>query len=176
MSFRRAEPADAPRIAQLLADPQVYPNTLQLPLPAIEPIRQGLEARAKEPQHFNILALHGDDVIGNAGLHPVTPSLRQRHVAGLFIGVAPDWWGKGVGAELMRRLLDWADHWAGLLRIELGVYPDNAHAIALYRRFGFVDEGVLRANSLRNGEYIDTLLMARFHPNPPRLPASTGNR
>ena len=46
----------------------------------------------------------------------------------------------------MRRLLDWADNWAGLLRVELGVYADNERAIALYRKFGFELEGCQRAH------------------------------
>ena len=56
--------------------------------------------------------------------------------------------------ELMRRLLDWADNWAGLLRIELGVFSDNARAIALYRKFGFELEGTQRAWALREGVFI----------------------
>jgi putative acetyltransferase len=51
----------------------------------------------------------------------------------------------------------------------LTVYTDNAGAIALYRKFGFVDEGVHRAFALRDGVYVDALAMARLHPNPPRL-------
>lgn len=170
--YRRVEAADAPLIVKLLGDEQVYPNTLQLPMPGVDPLRQRMEASVKEPQNFGLLALAGGEPIGHAGLHPVTASLRTRHVAGLYIAVAPAWWGRGVSRELMRRVLDWADNWAGLLRVELGVYTDNERAIALYRRFGFVTEGVQRANSLRNGEYADTMLMARLHPKPPRLPAA----
>ena len=51
--------------------------------------------------------------------------------------MAAAWQGKGIGDELMRRLLDRADNWAGYLKIELTVYVDNARAIALYRKYGF---------------------------------------
>jgi len=92
------------------------------------------------------------------------------HVAVLGISVVPDWQRRGVGNELLRRLLDWADNWAGYLRIELGVYADNEPAIALYRKFGFVHEGTQRAYALRDGQYVDSHMMARLHPNPPQLP------
>jgi putative acetyltransferase len=45
-------------------------------------------------------------------------------------------------------------------RIYLFVHADNARAIRLYQNFGFVEEGRRRQSILRNGEYIDDLMMA----------------
>lgn len=56
-----------------------------------------------------------------------------------------------------------------LLRIELGVFTDNAPAIALYQRFGFRHEGAHRGYALRHGLYADVHSMARLHPNPPTI-------
>ena len=75
--------------------------------------------------------------------------------------------GQGVGSALMAALMDYADRWAAVLRIELTVFADNARAVALYQKFGFVQEGLLRAYGLRAGRYQDTLTMARLHPHPP---------
>lgn len=63
-----------------------------------------------------------------------------------------------------------ADNWLNLLRLELYVYADNAAAIHLYNKFGFEIEGTHRAHSLRNGVFIDTYSMARFHPKQPQVP------
>jgi L-phenylalanine/L-methionine N-acetyltransferase len=97
--------------------------------------------------------------------------VQRRHAAGIGLAVARHAQGQGVGTALMSAIVDWADRWAQLLRLELTVYPDNAAAIALYRKFGFELEGTHRAYAIRDGVYIDALAMARLHPNPPRLPA-----
>lgn len=47
------------------------------------------------------------------------------------------------------------------MHVELEVYPDNARAIALYRKYGFQEKGRKRKFAFRSGEYVDTLVMAR---------------
>lgn len=170
IEFRRAELRDAEAIAQLMADPAVFAGLLQLPYPGVDAWRKRLESRAHEQDNLHLLAIADGAVIGSAGLHSMAWTPRRKHVTGLGISVAAAWQGKGVGDELMRRLLEWADNWAGYLRIELTVYTDNARAIALYRKHGFVDEGISRAHALRDGLYVDSLIMARLHPQPPQLP------
>ena len=104
------------------------------------------------------------------GLHPAGPSLRRRHVMFLGISVSAPAQRQGVGQALMTALLDYADNWAQVLRLELNVYADNAAAIRLYERCGFSLEGRMRAYALRDGAYVDSLAMARLHPKPPSLP------
>ena len=41
------------------------------------------------------------------------------------------------------------------------VYTDNAAAIHLYEKFGFVIEGTKRKYAFRDGEYVDAHVMAR---------------
>jgi putative acetyltransferase len=64
----------------------------------------------------------------------------------------------------MATACDLADRWLPVRRIELTVYVDNAPAIALYTRFGFEREGLLRQYALRDGGYIDAYAMARLRP------------
>jgi putative acetyltransferase len=172
ITVRRASPKDAAAYARIMADPAVYAGLMQLPMPSEELWAARLADSCKPERQDLMLSaeLHGE-VVGSAGLHPAGPALRRRHAMHLGISVAREFQGRGVGSALMAALCDYADHWAGVLRLELTVYTDNEAAIALYRKFGFVIEGTHRAYALRHGEYADVYAMARLHPRPPALPA-----
>ena len=167
--IRKATPRDAASYARIMGEDDVYPNLLQMPYADEESWRARLtDSCAPGKLDLGLVAEIDGEVVANAGLHPVGPALRRRHVMMLGISVAKTAQGKGVGNALMQALVDYADNWAGVLRIELTVYPDNVRAIRLYEKFGFVHEGRHAAYALRNGEYVDTLTMARLHPRPPQ--------
>jgi diaminopimelate decarboxylase len=88
--------------------------------------------------------------------HPVT-----RHVASLGIAVAAEVRGRGIGTALMREALRWSRS-VGVEKIVLSVYPHNVGAIALYRRFGFVEEGRLARHSRKSYGDEDEILMAAW--------------
>jgi putative acetyltransferase len=173
ITIRRAAPKDAAAYARILGDPAVYPGLMQLPYTNEDLWRTRL-ADSCEPGKADLLlcAETAGDVVGTSGLHPVGVALRRRHAMMLGISVAREAQGRGVGTALMAAMCDYADRWAGVLRLELTVYVDNAAAIALYRKFGFVVEGTHRAYALRDGAYADVYAMARLHPQPPRLAAA----
>ena len=85
----------------------------------------------------------------------------MRHVGSIGMAVRDDWQGKGVGTALMEAVIDLADNWLNLTRIELRVYVENVLAIALYEKFGFEVDGTHRRMAFRNGEYVDGHSMAR---------------
>ena len=168
--IRRARVEDAEAFAATMSNPQVLRNLMQLPYGDAAEWRTRL-ADLLKPGELRLLLVAEIDgaVVGSAGLHPAVGSHRRRHAMGLGISVHPTHWRCGVGSALMSGLLEWADGWAGVLRVELNAFTDNTGAIALYERFGFVAEGTLRGYALRDGRYDDVLTMARWHPAPPAL-------
>jgi putative acetyltransferase len=175
LQVRRVRVSDAADCARIHGDADVYPQLLQLPYPDDDAWRSRLTELLAPGKADLVLvgeiSLDGGPsrVQGVAGLHPVGPHLRRRHVMSLGICVHPDGQGKGLGWALLAAALDYADRWAQVLRIELQVYADNQRAVRLYESLGFVVEGRLRGAALRDGVYADTLAMARWHPNPPAL-------
>jgi L-phenylalanine/L-methionine N-acetyltransferase len=171
--IRAAEPEDAAALSALIGSDGVFEGTSQLPM---MPVASRLDRYGKvDSSGLLIVACAvvdgAEQIVGMLGLHLVQPGLRRAHVRGLGIAVAANWQGQGVGQQLMEAAVRWADGWAGILRIELTVLVDNARAIALYERHGFVREGLMRGHILRDGTYADTLIMARLHPKQPMLPS-----
>jgi len=158
IQVRAMNAADWPAMHKLWSEPGVYRDTLQLPFQSEDAVRKKIE---NPPEGVIRLVAEVDGrVIGACTLHP-NHRPRMRHVAGCGVSVYPDYWNKGAGSALMAVLVDLADNWLNLKRIELEVFVDNAAAIHLYEKFGFVIEGTKRKYAFREGEYVDTHVMAR---------------
>lgn len=103
-------------------------------------------------------------VVGLVGLH-LNTSPRLRHSASIGISVHTQYQSKGIGRKLLNEILDIADNWLMLVRIELGVYCDNEKAIDLYKSLGFEIEGIKKHSAIRNGKYVNEYIMARYNIN-----------
>jgi len=106
------------------------------------------------------VALDGGRVVGWCDVTP-KPRPALRHVGVLGMGVAATHRGQGIGSRLLATTVETALA-RGVTRVELTVRSDNGVAIALYRRFGFETEGLLRRYLIVEGRYYDALLMARI--------------
>ncbi|MBV4455636.1 MULTISPECIES: GNAT family N-acetyltransferase [Pseudomonas] len=150
-------------VTALYNEPAVCRQVLQMPFQSAAAWRKRLVM--DNERRLQLVAVHGDEVIGQLGLEQYL-RVRQAHVGSFGMGVATAWQGKGVGSRLLTAALEVADNWMNLHRVELTVYADNQAAQALYRKFGFEVEGVLRDYAVRDGRFVDTLSMARL-----RMPA-----
>jgi putative acetyltransferase len=150
--------ADAEAINEIRRQPRVLELTLALPSERIEENRRFIEALG--PNDHLLVAEVDGRVVGLAGLHVMTR--KQRHSATLGMAVHDQLQGRGIGRRLLAALLDLADNYLGLIRVELEVLADNAPAIRLYESAGFEHEGRKRSAVLRQGQYVDVLVMARL--------------
>ncbi len=73
--------------------------------------------------------------------------------------VDAEWRGRGVGSALVAASIDLSRE-RGLHKLCLDVWPTNTAALGLYRKFGFVEEGLLVKQYRRaSGELWDALAM-----------------
>jgi putative acetyltransferase len=155
--IRATRPDDYESLAVLANLPGYRWGTLRLPYQSPEETRKWIENRATG--HMSLVAVRDGMVVGNIGLERFQG--RRGHVAGIGMGVHDAWCGRGIGSRLLLEILNVADDWLNLKRIELTVYVDNAPAIALYKRNGFEIEGTHRGFAFRSGAFIDAHAMAR---------------
>lgn len=99
---------------------------------------------------------------GHAVLEPM-PLRRVSHVQRLTLVVHPGFERRGVGAALMKDLVDWASANPAVGKIELLVRASNEGAVELYRKFGFVEEGrLVKRLKFEDGTYLDDIAMGWF--------------
>lgn len=161
ITVRHAEPSDYEALHKIFAQPKAIWGTAQLPFPSAESWRKKLEN--PPPGFYSLVASAEDEVVGHIGLHTFS-NPRRRHAGSLGMAIRDDWHGKRVGSALMQAVTELADHWLNLTRLELEVYTDNAPAIRLYEKFGFVREGTHAQNAFRDGVFVDAYAMARVRP------------
>jgi len=106
---------------------------------------------------FAIADLKSDQHIGNVKLGPIH-WVHRSATFGILIGDSK-FWGKGIGVEATRLVVDYGFNRLNLQRIGVGVFADHEAAVHCYEKVGFKVEGRMREASFRAGEYKDRLCM-----------------
>jgi len=84
---------------------------------------------------------------------------RTAHIGEFGVSVLKSHWGKGIGTELIRCLLQWCRESGVIRKVNLRVRADNLRAIQLYKKMGFQEEGMITRQFLLQGKFYDALLM-----------------
>ena len=104
-----------------------------------------------------VLDLEGE-AVGAAFLHAINAEDRRaRYAIGLY---DPAFFGRGLGQQATRLVLQHAFETLMLHRVDLRVLDFNHRAIATYRACGFVEEGRERETCFLDGRWYDDVVMA----------------
>jgi L-phenylalanine/L-methionine N-acetyltransferase len=157
LRIRAYEPEDVPAITALFNQRRVAAGTLQFPLTSAH---ERHARYAQSPTLRMLVAETESKLVGEGSLRLYEG--RRKHVGMIGIAVDESYQGRGIGTKLMEAIVDLADNWYNLARLELQVYDDNLAGIHLYEKFGFAVEGSHRAYAFREGNYVNALTMARI--------------
>jgi RimJ/RimL family protein N-acetyltransferase len=159
--LRRAEPADLPFLAALVADSEVEPY-LAASGPRDEgALRAEIERSRDSPDEFGrfVIEERRDDGWEPAGtLRFELVNERNRIVQLGGLAVHPTARGRNLGDEAARLAQRHLLLELGFHRLQLEIYGFNERAIRHAERVGFVREGVKRKAYRRHGEWVDGVL------------------
>jgi ribosomal-protein-alanine N-acetyltransferase len=125
---RPGGPADLQTIAEIERRSSANPWSLS----------QFLSSSLSDNQHSLVLDAGRDGVVGFLVYQRILDEATLMNIA-----IDPDRRGRGYAGQLLRALLEYLRR-EGAARCLLEVRVGNAAAIALYRRHGFVDDGLRR--------------------------------
>ncbi|ABW19243.1 GNAT family N-acetyltransferase [Alkaliphilus oremlandii] len=119
---------------------------------------QFIESTSKQKNALFLVAEHEGEIIGNlnfsAGIRP-----RTMHTGEFGVSVLKDYWGKSIGTELIKYLIQWCHDSKIIKKVNLRVRTDNQSAIHVYEKLGFKIEGTITREFKINDRFYDTLFM-----------------
>ncbi len=163
VTLRPFQAGDIAALHAIAIHPQVFPTIATLPTMTLNEATKLFTPN--EYTHRYVAEVNGR-VVGSGAVvqhHRV----RRAHSGKLNILVDPAFQGQGVGSKLMTALIDLADNWLGLLRLELEVLAHNEAAMGLYKKFGFEVEVESKGVMVGDGKLYDEVLMARLREGAP---------
>lgn len=105
---------------------------------------------------FQIIERATGKLIGNCGFHTWYTEHSRAEIGYDITDQAN--WGKGYMSEAVRAIIPFGFDKMQLNRIEALVGPDNQASLAIIRKFGFVQEGILRGHYYKNGVMEDSVI------------------
>jgi ribosomal-protein-alanine N-acetyltransferase len=157
---------DKPDLVRYINHPNISNNTLTIPYPySLEDadnffkIIQEKEKqtgkvwnwviRNKENNLIGSIGLLGEKITGNP----------HRDIFGYWIG--EEFWGKGIMTKVVKIFADYCLNERGLVRLEASVFSYNQASVRVLEKAGFEREGYLKKAYLKNGKYLDGILLAK---------------
>ncbi|MBF7097073.1 GNAT family N-acetyltransferase [Alkalibacter mobilis] len=164
LAIRPIKKEDAEQVNELRRMEGIMENILGLPTETILKTEDYI-LKQDDLRHQYVAVLKKDRstelIVGTGGLH-LNPLPRMRHSGSIGLMVHTDYQGMGIGRKLIEAIIELADDWLMLTRLELEVFADNEKAINLYQKVGFEVEGIKRKAAIRNGRFADEMLMSRI--------------
>lgn len=158
--LRKPEPTDVDALYAWKNDPEVAAMLVGYPpgYTKADLVKWVDHHKSANDEAFYMIVRKSDNLaIGHVAFYQLNHRVGIGDFA-ILIGDRSEW-GKGLGRKCTKFMCDFGFKELNLRRITLGVLPSNERAYRLYKALGFVEEGRLRQQQYKNGEYLDVILM-----------------
>ena len=162
--IRKWKLSDAKDLASVISNKKIQDNLRDgLPYPyteqdATDYISSMLSEDENETLAFAITI--DNKAIGSIG------AFRQknihRHTAEIGYYIAEEYWGKGLMTEAVKQICSYIFDKSNIVRIYAEPFSYNKASCRVLEKAGFLYEGTLRSNAIKNGKTIDMLMYSRL--------------
>lgn len=104
-----------------------------------------------------------DIVIGSIGIFRCDNIHYRTAEMGYYIG--EEYWGKGIGTSAVRQACAYVFDHTDIIRIFAEPFAYNEASCRVLEKAGFVFEGILQSNAVKNGEILDMKMYALVKEN-----------
>lgn len=111
-------------------------------------------------QQSRLAAFINNEMVGWAALSSVSSRCVYAGVAEVSIYIASDFWGKGIGFQLLNQLILDSEE-IGLWTLQSGIFPENIGSIKLHEKCGFRQIGYREKIGQMNGVWRDNIMMEK---------------
>lgn len=149
---------DIPKLLHFINEPDIKKNIDSgIPYIYTRKDQEKIFEKRKENEDyiFAIESLDHGKFIGGACIKNIDWKNSHCEIA-LFI--SPNNWGNGFGLDTLKILLKFVFQQMNLNKIKLKAYSFNKRAQSIYKKIGFKEEGALREEIFRDGEYHDEFI------------------
>jgi len=148
-----AEHANNRRIWLTLRDRFPHPYTL-------EDAESFLERAISERDSEKFFCIDIDGAaVGGIGMKPGEDVHRLTAEFGYWLG--QEFWGQGIMSEVVPAFVNYCFEKFSLTRMFASAYANNPASVRVLEKAGFVFEGRLRKNVVKDGKVLDSLLYAK---------------
>ena len=158
--IRKWKLSDAKDLASVISNKKIQDNLRDgLPYPYTEQdATDYISAMLSEDENetFAFAITIDNKAIGSIG------AFRQknihRHTAEIGYYIAEEYWGKGLMTEAVKQICSYIFDKSNIVRIYAEPFSYNKASCRVLEKAGFLYEGTLRSNAIKNGKTIDMLM------------------
>ena len=162
--IRKWKLSDAKDLASVISNKKIQDNLRDgLPYPYTEQdATDYISAMLSEDENetFAFAITIDNKAIGSIG------AFRQknihRHTAEIGHYIAEEYWGKGLMTEAVKQICSYIFDRSNIVRIYAEPFSYNKASCRVLEKAGFLYEGTLRSNAIKNGKTIDMLMYSRL--------------
>lgn len=164
IQIRSWQQEDAAAIANALNNKNVQDNLRDgMPFPYTEEDAKeylSIVQKAEPDTEYNWAILADDEVVGSVGVFRQNNIHKYTAEMGYYIAEA--YWGKGIGTKALHDVCACIFEKTNIVRIYAQPFSDNIGSCRILEKSGFICEGILRKNAVKNGQLRDMKLYARL--------------